>query len=708
MDVSNLIVAAEPWQWAGILILAVAMTWVLYGWGKNHPTPRGILALLRLVSVALLGFLLLEPMWRSTTETREVPVIPVLMDATSSQWIGPDSIARRQALQRLSDAVPAWMASQGWDIDLLEFDREVRSLTMPWEPEGMRTDLGGALEAVRDRHVHRNVPGVLVVTDGRANRGMDPEYSAAKLDVPYFFIATGDTAEVSDLAIDKVRMNEVAYLGNSFPVEIVAQARGAASMPLRLTLTHGSTQLAETTWTPSGPFASKTWLVTVDANQAGPMTLRASIAPITTRDGWVGEATLNNNDRSSTLEVLESRRQIVVVAAAPHPDLAALRTAAESNKHQEVTVLWVSELTPGMELPAHDVLILHHLQPNLIPSPIIGAMEASRALWIVGNKDTPWNDWPGNMVGFQLNTEPLTTEAQGQVLDNFEAFPLPGSLAPSLAQWPPLACPTGTYNLSPSLQLALCQQVGPVATTWPLWAVRDGENQRVAVTLGEGLWRWRMREAVTHEGRAEMFDELVNRTIQYLSSRDDVKRLRVEAPERVDEDIRCVLRAEVYDASLSPTLDVEVFLALTREGIEPTEHRFVATDRDHRLDLGRLLPGVYTWMASCRQNGEDLVDKGQFVVDAVQVEASLVPANHSLLRRMARQSQGEFLGTLRSSEDVDALASRWSTVVASMSAQDVVHTTNERLPLHHQTWLLVLLVLTLTAEWTLRRAGGGF
>jgi hypothetical protein len=113
-------------------------------------------------------------------------------------------------------------------------------------------------------------------------------------------------------------------------------------------------------------------------------------------------------------------------------------------------------------------------------------------------------------------------------------------------------------------------------------------------------------------------------------------------------------------------------------------------------------------MASCRQNGEDLVDKGQFVVDAVQVEASLVPANHSLLRRMARQSQGEFLGTLRSSEDVDALASRWSTVVASMSAQDVVHTTNERLPLHHQTWLLVLLVLTLTAEWTLRRAGGGF
>ncbi|MDA0728497.1 MAG: VWA domain-containing protein [Bacteroidetes bacterium] len=708
MDVSNLIVAAEPWQWAGILILAVAMTWVLYGWGKNHPTPRGVLAMLRFVSAALLGFLLLEPMWRTTTETREVPVVPVLIDATSSQWMGPDSLSRRQALQNLAQDVPAWMASQGWNIDLLDFDREVRSLTLPWEPEGMRTDLGGALESVRDRHIHRNVPGVLVVTDGRANRGMDPEHSAAKLDVPYFFIATGDTAEVSDLAIDKVRMNEVAYLGNSFPVEIVAQARGATDMPMRLTLTHGSTTLAETRWTPSGPFASKTWLVTVDASQAGPMTLRASITPETTSEGWAGEVTLTNNRRSATIEVLESRRQILVVAAAPHPDLAALRTSAESNKHQEVNVIWVSELTSGMALPDHDVLVLHHLQPSLVPSPVVEAMGATKALWILGNKDTPWNDWPSSVVGFQLDTEPLTTEAQGQILDNFEAFPLPSSLGTSLGQWPPLACPTGTYNLSPSLQLALCQQVGPVTTTWPLWAVRDGENQRVAVTLGEGLWRWRMREAVTHEGQAVMFDDLVNRTIQYLSSREDIRRLRVDAPERLDEDIRCVMKAEVYDASLSPTMDVDVILALTREGFPPTEHRFVAADRDHRLDLGRLLPGVYTWVASCKQNGENLVDKGQFVVDAVQVEASLLPANHGLLRRMARQSQGEFLGILESPEDLEELASRWEAAAASMSAQDVVHTTNERLPLHHQTWLLALLLFTLTAEWTLRRAGGGF
>ena len=160
-----------------------------------------------------------------------------------------------------------------------------------------------------------------------------------------------------------------------------------------------------------------------------------------------------------------------------------------------------------------------------------------------------------------------------------------------LAMWPPLACPTGEYSTTPALVSALTQQVGPVSTDWPLWAVREGDARRVAVTLGEGLWRWRMQDLVRHDGESVAFDELVNRTLQYLSSRDDVKRLRVRVPERLDEDLRCEWVAEVYDASLSPTVDVEVTLELTKQNGQPTVHRFVENPRgtDFNLDLGMLL-----------------------------------------------------------------------------------------------------------------------
>lgn len=275
--------------------------------------------------------------------------------------------------------------------------------------------------------------------------------------------------------------------------------------------------------------------------------------------------------------------------------------------------------------------------------------------------------------------------------------------------WPPLACPTGTYAVTPALRVALDQKVGPVDTGWPLWAVCEHDEQRVASTLGEGLWRWRIQDLAQHDGNSLVFDELVNHTLQYLSSRDDVKRLRIRGPERLEEDLRCLFRAEVYDVSLTPTVESDVNFELLLRNGKPTGHRFVPSPRgaDMALDLGFLLPGVYDWTASCKQGGEDLMEKGTLVVNAVQAEASLLPANHGLLQRMADRSNGTYLGDLNRAEDVALLRNVWRNWSPGLDAQDVVHASSERLPLHAQTWLLFVLLGLLTTEWIIRRASGG-
>ena len=708
MDLSNLIVEAQPWQWAAIAGMALGLTALLYGWGEDRPTPSWLLALLRAGVLGILGFLLLSPMLRSTTESREAPVLPVLVDATPSQWMGEDSVARREAIEAMAAEAATWGTQSGWTVDLFSFARDVEELDLSsWNPQGKRTDMGSALQAIRDRYVHRNVPAVVVVTDGRANRGPDPEFTASRLDVPHAFVGTGDTALVTDLEVSKLRLNEVAYLGNAFPVEVTAQARGAKGVPMNLRLSSGNTTLDTKTWTPDHTFSSTRWTVQVDAAAAGPMTLQASIGPATSWEGK--EVTTKNNRKRATVDILESRRRILIVAATPHPDVAAIRHAAETNVHQETEVIWVSELNAGDVLPEHDVLVLHHLTPSLVPSAVNEAIQKGRAVWVLGGTTTTWNDWDLNLVGFQHNPEPLVTEAQGQKVDGFEPFPLPTELERMLALWPPLACPTGEYTTTPALVSALHQQVGPVDTDWPLWSVREGDARRVAVTLGEGLWRWRMQDVARHDGESMAFDALVNRTLQYLSSREDVKRLRVRAPERMDEDLRCQMTAEVYDASLSPTVDVEVTLELTRRNGAPTTYRFVENPRgtDFNLDLGMLLPGVYDWVASCTQNGEPLTERGTMVVNAVQAEASLSPANHGLLKRLAMRSEGVFLGALSGTDDLEGIRLAWDDFAAQTESQDVVHTSSERLPLHAQLWLLLTLLLMLTAEWAIRRAGGG-
>ena len=184
MDASNLIVQAEPWQWLALSGVALGLTALLYGWGTQRPTPTWLLALLRLGVLGILGFLLLNPMLRSTTETREAPVLPILVDGTSSQWLGPDSTVRRDALNTLVADLPNWGADADWKVELFRFDRKVQRLSEDnWSPDGKRTDLGSAFESIRDRFVHRNVPAVVVVTDGRTNRGPNP-ITAERLDLP--------------------------------------------------------------------------------------------------------------------------------------------------------------------------------------------------------------------------------------------------------------------------------------------------------------------------------------------------------------------------------------------------------------------------------------------------------------------------------------------------------------------------------------------
>ena len=357
MNWSNLIVHAEPWQGTVLGAGCLILTALLYGWGSDRPKPTWLLALLRLASLGVLALLLLEPMVRRNTETVERPLLPVLVDQTSSQWTGADSLDRREALATLVSALPTWAEAAEWEMALLGFNRDVVELSPEgWQADGKRTDFGGALETVRNRFVHRNVSAVVVVTDGRVNRGPDPEYSARKLDVPHVFVGTGDTAVVKDLDLTDLRMNEVAYLGNAFPVEVTVRSRGFQDVPLSIQLTSNGQILDSKPWTPSQDLASTAWTTQLDADKAG---VRTVTARIQVKGGAsASEATTANNSTTASIEVLESRRKILFVAQAPHPDLAALRAAAETNQHQETDVVWLSD-NLAADLPEHDVLVLH-------------------------------------------------------------------------------------------------------------------------------------------------------------------------------------------------------------------------------------------------------------------------------------------------------------------------------------------------------------
>ena len=429
--------------------------------------------------------------------------------------------------------------------------------------------------------------------------------------------------------------------------------------------------------------------------------------------GEQNEALTANNSKVTFIDVLESKRQVLIVAHAPHPDVAAIRNAVSANKHQTVEVVFANDLLDFENsrdniLPQHDILILHNI-PNILsplPSSISEVIVSDIPIFFIGGAISDLSQLPIERTGVIIEDSDLLEAVEGAPNSGFSLFSTPEALAAHLMAWPPLNTTFGEVKSSGSLEVLLYQTLGALKTQWPLWAFnKDATGRRSGIIMGDGIWRWRMENFLRDEN-FDVFDDLVNGSIQYLVSLDDIRRFRIEAPSKLNEDERLRFSAQVYDASLSPTTNVDISLTLRNENNRELDYYFSVSENRYRLDCGRLAPGKYTWHSSCLLEGEIHEEKGSFVISALKAEMSSMPANHGLLKRLSLKSGGEYIGALNS---LDVNNSKWSDkVLEQIKKRDILHEFTERLDLIRYDTILWLVIIALSLEWVVRRRQGGY
>ena len=186
--------------------------------------------------LSVLCFLLLEPIIKTITEEVEPSTVVIVHDGTSSQWVGKDSTENRLALLDWVNMAPKPFIEKGFEVESYIFGTQLFGLNNNDFGDSLeysklsfdfpRTDICSALEGLSDKFSHRNIAGVVFTTDGLSNRGRDPEFGSQLLEVPHYFVGTGDTSSVRDIQVADILCNEVAYLGNKFPLEAKIKARG--------------------------------------------------------------------------------------------------------------------------------------------------------------------------------------------------------------------------------------------------------------------------------------------------------------------------------------------------------------------------------------------------------------------------------------------------------------------------------------------------
>ncbi len=698
-----------PWYFMVLcLLLGVVYAFILYLFRLRKASERSFsrrltvgLFLLRTLSVGAIAFLFLSPLLRRETNRKEKPIVIIAEDNSQSLDYSPDSAfyhdTFQEDMQHLADA----MAS---DFEVVRY-RYGSSVTSDdsESPQPLfadkTTDMAEVLSTVMERYYHRNVGALILTGDGIYNKGQNP-LNVGGLSFPVYTVAMGDTTVRRDASVANVRTNRIAYLGNSFPMEVTVNASRLKGERSTLTVRRdGKTLFSKVIAFDNNRFSTTESLM-IDADRAGMHNYVVEIAPLN------DEQTTRNNRRVVPVEVIDGHQKIAIIYAVPHPDVGALRRSVEQNQNYEVEAFTARDFKGNVR--DYDLLILHQL-----PSKVTEAngdvaawlKEGTPALFVLGSQ-SDLSRLNALHAGLEIFARiDRMNEVYAVSSSDFTYFTLSDDARQQLEKFPPLLSPFGEYRLGGNGQKLLSARVGSVNSGLPLVSVAQQGDRRYAFVAGEGLWRWRLADYQANQSY-DHFDELMDKLVVFTSLRVNKERFHVTVDHVFSETAPVVMEAQLYNDNYelvnSPDVELTIRRQADSEGDSPEaakRYLFNRTASGYAINMGTLAPGTYSYTASTHFNGKTYSASGSFLVENLHLEAMQLVADHSLLATLSDATGGAMV----EAHEVGRLE---KMLKERDDMKTLIYSETRYSDMLNLPWIFGLLILLLTAEWVIRKYNG--
>ena len=569
------------------------------------------------------------------------------------------------------------------------FSSEVEALdTLRYD--GTSSNLAACFSYIRDLYLNNNIGAIVIVSDGNYNEGINPRYEAEKIKfTPVYSLGLGDTLTKRDVMISNVVANNIAFAGNTFPIKFEAKATKLKNKKVKAKLIFAGKVQQEKSFQISDNqfFFESTFLV--EASGKGIQSYRIEL-----HTEGVEEYTLSNNARNIYIEILESKRKANIVVGGLHPDAGALQSVLQRDQNTDVTVSFLNELK---EVPKTDLLIFIDIDFSQNPT-FFKALQSS---------DTPYllfvnpNMTTANLNAGLIGHSPGRADfVNGQFNEDFSLIQFSEVFRQRLKDWPPVSTPFAREMKSIG-QTLLYQKVSNISTTKPLMIFTNRGNQKIAYFFGDGIWRWRLMEFNRYQDNLG-FEELWDKTLQYLSIKENRDKLRVFPPSRMTVKDELRFRAEFYNDAFQRINTPQIVLKLKDEKSKiVSNYTLNKFEDDYELNIGKLAPGVYRWDASTSFNGTKYQKNGEFVVEDVSLESLDLSSNFDVLLDLSEYSSGKFYKL----DD-------WQQLISEIESNKELSSTQfdetSYTKLIDLKWIFLVLLLLVSVEWFFRRWLGSY
>ncbi len=647
------------------------------------------MACFRFLLVTILAFLLLSPFIKTLFNKVEKPVIIIAQDNSSSNLLNKDSdFYKNEYLDKLK--VLKNSLEETYEVKTYTFGENLE--------EGSKVDyakkitnLSNAFDELNNKFYNRNVGALILASDGIFNQGSNPVFNSG-IEFPIYTIALGDTSVQRDIILKEALHNKLTFLGNQFPIEIAAEATQCINQKTQLTITHNGKQLFSKQYDINSERFSINENVLFEAEEVGVQHYKISLSTVK------GEISYVNNVRDIYIEVLDGRQNILILANAPHPDVKALKLSIESNENYKVTNQLINEFDGKTE--PYSLVIVHQIPNNISPS-LKKVIESNISIFYILGNQTAIPKYNSLNLGLNIaKSRNKFNEILPAVADNFPLFTLSENTIKNINSLPPVIGPFGTYQLKTNGYVLLNQKIGSVETDNPLMVFFQNSGKKSAVLAAEGIWKWRMQDFLKNKNH-QAFDEFINKTVQFLSVKEDKSKFRIFTKNNYFENEEIQFNAELYNDSYELVNDPEIKIDLYEEDGDKYNFVFNRTTTSYILNAGILPAGFYNYKARVKLGTKDYVETGKFQIRSLLLEANNTVANHQLLQNISEK----FGGKLYYPQQMENISKAINT---NNDIASIIYEENDLKELISLKWIFFVLLTLLSLEWFLRKRNGAY
>lgn len=650
----------------------------------NKLTSR-LLAGSRSLAAAILLFLLLGPLIETIFETREKPVIPILLD--DSESVGLSSELKSTSLVDSCEVLKHKLEGAGYEVHYYNLSGKVDSLNPVFlEPESA---LQEKLAQIDQRYEFTNVPLALFISDGITNKGVQPDGMGTEF--PMYTVFAGDSLPKSDLAVGRIKYNRFGFVGNKVPivVEVLFKEIKEASLQVKLVGTDGSVTEKKVSRTNTLGVEKVEFLV--ELKEEGQIGYDVRLERL--KD----EVTYANNTKRVFIRAQKNRKKIILLAAAPHPDIKLFRRALSPYEEYEITVAYENEpLEEGNLTDDVSLIICHQVPSKKSDMRVVNFLKKFSApkLFVVGNQ-TDLLTFNSIQDQFQISgRNGSLDDVQVSVSPNFSTFHVNTEELGFLSYSPPIKVPFGEYKVS-SLDVLANQQVGTVVTDNPMIALGLQASNKSGFIVGEGWWRLSLFEFLDKEEQTGLND-LIAKVISVLIESNDKKKFVCEPSKSSFNRVEgATFQVELYNELFEPVYDEKVNLQVASETGETEEFELSLVEGKNYYGLPELEEGLYKYKGAVNYSGKKYRTAGEFVVVDKKLETSDLLGRPQVLAKIANSSNGQFYQSLE--------ASAIAEDILKLESPEVIHFSEEYVDLIELKWLFAVVVALLSIEWVSRK-----